>query len=141
MRRAAVVLVLLVAACGGGSDESTAGGGPEEALKAFTMAAARGQYSRAYERIHPDQREILDLGQFEACMKSFGPTVLLEDFEVVDRYDDSVTFPGVDGEQDAVALTWEATVSGERGTSTNHVVEVDGEWFTYMNAEGLANCA
>lgn len=153
MRRLTAVLFVSLAlvACGnddeedGGtaapvSEEATATTEPEreltdpgETMETLVRMQLLGQLGRAWDTLHPEHQELVSRSDYERCQSDrLAPMagVSLQDFDVLETYEDRVTLP--EGEVDATAVTYEMTVTDGTNTQaitdTSRLVNVDGEW-------------
>jgi hypothetical protein len=132
-RRALLVLALvlpLAAACGG-DDSDDADSGAEDALRQQFDYLSKGQYVRAYSRLHPAQQAVISEELYVQCAGQLG-TIEFSDIEIVEVFEEEVTIPGTSTRAASTAITARVTASqgsdSETITDTFHEFLVDGEW-------------
>jgi hypothetical protein len=132
------------AACGGDEDDMPADSTNANAInvdkdKDDAMAAlqrqltflADGQFSRAYEEIHPAQRALYTKEQYGKCVEDAEQfdNIKVKLKEAYVEKDDLIT--GTDIRTDSLGLTVIMTVDGDESsaTTTFHEYKVDGKWY------------
>lgn len=161
-----VIGVLLLVGCSGdssgsaatstsvdsGSSSSSAGpsttlapGGSssaEKAVLAYIEAASKDQWGRVWDGLHPDQKALFTRESFITCGPA--PPFTIDDVEVVETYEENSSLPGVSDSVPSTAVTLKLTVSsgGQKDTQTitAHAYEVDGQWWTSVDDDKVAEC-
>jgi hypothetical protein len=111
---------------------------PESMLKQVLQYDGLGQYGRAYDRLVPGQKKIINRSKFVDCMgKTLGPFggFSVTSFKKIDQYRDPIHVTGVT-QKPIVALTIKYAIQDDNGrtekdTKTWHAVWAGGRW-TWM---------
>ncbi len=89
------------------------------------------QYGKAWRRLVPAQRTLIDRGTYVTC-RAGGPDLEVDDFEVVDVYREQVTVPGTEVTMRSWAVTAKIAVRAgllrNETTETSHMFQVRGRW-------------
>lgn len=145
----ALTATLFLAACGG-DDDDTASATPDPATAnainldkdkdaAFKVLQQQidylsdGQNAKAYDTIHPAQRALFTKEQFEACREEIGavPEVKLKLKEAAAENDKAIV--GTTSKANAIALTVELDIDGEKDTDTMYAYKTDGQFYTTLS--------
>jgi hypothetical protein len=97
------------------------------ALERLVKQLADGQAGQAYRSLHPAQKAFITKQAFIDC-RSDKPDLEVDDIEVSDVVEETVTIPGTDVSAESAAIT--ATISTNRGdqTDTFHLLKVGKKW-------------
>lgn len=129
--RTLIILFTLIGisltACGGDSEDDAG-----DAMRVLIERLAVGQGGRAYESLHPAHQEIIDRDLYIQCVTGIGAEV--DDFEVLDSYEEDYLIPGTDLRVMSTVITYRAEFDNGRSISdTGHMIAVDGEWLYAIN--------
>jgi hypothetical protein len=124
----AAVVGALLAGCGDDGDAAAGSDPPEAAIVRQLGYLSDAQYGRLYDELHPAQQALLSRDEFIQCYSDEVPALTIEDIDIGESFEESLTLPGTDQRVDTVALTTEFSAGGSQDTTTFHEIEVDGEW-------------
>jgi hypothetical protein len=165
MAAACGLTTLALASCGGGADEGAAptetqGDVATEATTATTTSGEtttkpteesveefvlrvndylnKGQWGRAYEELHPAQRDFMSSGELANCMDDYsGASAPDAETKVTEVYDEPWQIPGTKVTEDSKAVTVKIfltyseegeEIESELGTFTQHAFMMEDGW-------------
>ena len=111
-------------------------------MLAYIDAASKDQWGRVWDGLHPDQKALFTREAFMEC--GAAPPFTVEDVEVVETFEENSSLAGVSDSVPSTAVTLEITVSSggseDTQTLTAHGYEVDGQWWSSVDADKVAEC-
>ena len=135
---ALVILAAMLAACGGGDDDDAGGGDAESAMEEYVGMALKQQGGPAYDRIVPEQAALIDRELFISCLQD--GSGVDADVEATESYTETIDVPEV-GEVETWAVTVELSRGEQSTTATRHLIERDGEFYTFFDQASLDSYA
>ncbi len=88
-----------------------------------------GQFVRAYDEIHPAQRELFTKEEYAACVRDAASVGEIK-LKLREAYIEAdMLIPGTTTRADALALTVDMTIAGDTDTNTFREFKLDGKWY------------
>lgn len=119
-------IALLFAACGGGGDESAG-----DAFKRQMGFVDKGQWSRSYDELHPEQQKLISREAFLSCGAKRSSAQILE-VKILETYPEDYLILGTGITAPSTAVTASLKVkSGSQEQEvkrTVHEFKIDGKW-------------